>query len=266
MRITVGLFLILTFLVSLRDCDGDPRRKIVFIFCDVTNSLDKSESEKVASMAAGILNSLPAGTEYRLYPILVETDRLTPINDKESLIRPKESDPNLQGGLEKRRQEELTEKLRNLYQITNKNRFDNRTCILNALSFAGNQLNDFPKDKYDRELVIISDMFEECNDTPLKRKIDIRKPDINEELKLAESSPQMADLSSVVVTIITPATEDTYMNYEPGTKPPMSSLKDFWGKIFTHCNVPPEAQKDPEKYFWSNGILPRRFLVQSKPR
>jgi hypothetical protein len=263
MRIAAITLCVFLLLAVLSNCGrGTLKRKAVFIFCDVTNSLNKTESETVASMASGVLNTLQPGTEYRIYPILAETERLVPINDKESTIQPKSDNESLQSVLEKRRQEDMAKKLTNLYQVTNTNKNDNRTCILNAISFAGQQFNDFPKDKYDRELIIISDMLEECDNTPLKRQIDIRKGDITEELKQANNFPQGTDLSDVSISIITPATEETYVKYQPGSRPPMDSLKEFWRLIFNGCNVSPEAQKNTEKYFWSNGILPRRFSVK----
>lgn len=253
--------LLLVALTLASSCRPEARKqRIVFLFCDVTNSLNPSESVTVAAMAARVLNSLPPGTAYRIFPIQAATERLTPLNESESVIRPKEEDENLQAAIEQRRQEELAGKLSALYQRTNRNQNDNRTCILNALGFAANQLKDYPVEKnYERDLVIISDMLEECNDTPFGRTVDIRKLDITAELNLAKSFPEGVDFSGVTINVITPATEESYVRYEPGTRPPMAALREFWGTIFSRCNVSPEHQQSPEKYFWSNGLLPRRF-------
>lgn len=60
-----------------------------------------------------------------------------------------------------------------LYEDTNKSNYVNRTCILNASGFAGNQFGDFPEEQSDHQIIIISDVLEECDETPLRRKINI---------------------------------------------------------------------------------------------
>jgi hypothetical protein len=144
-------------------------------------------------------------------------------------------------------------------------RDDNRTCILNALNFAANQFKQqFPADEYDRELIIISDMLEECSDSPFGRLVNIRKPDITQELKLADEFPEGNDLSSVKITIITPVTLETYVRHAPGKEPPMAELQKFWGAIFNRCKVTPEAQQKADLYGWSNGEVPRSLLAQTQ--
>jgi hypothetical protein len=259
MRVLFILVCVCALLLAPVGCDREVRKRVAFIFCDVTNSLNKSESETVASITARVLNSLPPGTEYRIFPIQAATTRLAAINEDERVIPPKEEDEILQAERGKKRQEALAVKLANLYRVTNTSRNDNRTCILNAIAFAGHQFRDFAADKFDHELIIVSDMLEECDDTPLRQQVDIRKGDITKEIELAGTFPEDFDLSHATINIITPATEETYVKYEAGTRPPMSQLREFWGIVFSRCHVSPEFQKRPEKYFWSNGILPRRF-------
>jgi hypothetical protein len=237
---------------------------VVFIFCDVTNSLNKSESEMVATMASKVLATFPTGTEYRIYPILAQTYQLAPINDNEQVLPPRDENPKIQDINQKKRQEEITSKLANLYNVTNAGRYDNRTCILNAIDFASNQLKDFGPDDYDRELIFISDMLEECDVTPLQHRINLRKGDISEEIKLASNFPKGADLSHMRITIITPTTEDTYLKYQPGLRPPMSSLQEFWYNIFKQCNIPPEAFPVSDYFYWSNGVIPNRLTKKKE--
>ncbi|HJQ31435.1 MAG TPA: hypothetical protein VJ866_04635 [Pyrinomonadaceae bacterium] len=244
------------------------RERVVFIFCDVTTSLEGAERAEVARMAADIVNHLPPGTSYRVYPIQAETAALTHIN-KELVIPKREKDEGLQESLDEGRQQELVDELANVSKETNarqdgnERRDDNRTCILNALNFAGNQLKQFPAERYDREIVIISDMLEECTQTPLKRPVNIKKPNITQELNLAGDFPEGNDFSHVRISIIVPVTPETYVRYAPGKKPPMGDLQAFWKGVFGRCKVPPEAENNG-MYSWSNGSVPAYFLAQNK--
>jgi len=182
--------------------DPQQKEKMVFIFCDVTTSLEGTERAEVARMAADILNHLPPGTSYKVYPIQAETSALAQINRKESSIPPREKDEGLQMLLENRRKQGLINELANISKETNtpqdegERRDDNRTCILNALNFADNQFKQFSAERYDRELVIISDMLEECTDTPLKRPVNIKKPNITPELNSAAEPDLRHDSST----------------------------------------------------------------------
>lgn len=259
------LLLVLCCCLLLSTCEVEQQKKrVVFIFCDVTNSLDKSESEMVARMASDLLSNFPAGTEYRVYPILAQTYQPAPINDTEQILPPRNDNPKIQEVNESERREKITSQLTNLYNVTNAGRYDNRTCILNAVNFAANQLKDFSPEHYDRELIFISDMIEECDVTPLQRRINIRKGDISEEVKLASNFPKGTDLARVRITIITPTTEDTYLKYQPGTRPPMMALQEFWYNIFKQCSIPPNAFPVSEQFFWSNGAIPTNRLATNK--
>lgn len=269
---TVSAILCCLFLMTAVSCP--PRKakgRAVFIFCDVTVSLNGTERTQVAWMAADILNHLPGGTVYRVYPLQAETAALAPINVNELKIPPKQKGTSLQAALEKRRQEWLVGELAKYSKETNgpqggsERRDDNRTCILNALDFAANQFKqEFPADEYDRELIIISDMLEECTDSPFGRPVNIKKPDITQELKLANEFPEGNDLSSVKITIITPVTLETYVRHAPGKEPPMAELQKFWAVIFNRCKVTPEAQQNTDLYGWSNGEVPRSLLAQTQ--
>jgi hypothetical protein len=266
---TAIVVLCVLLLMTVSFCAPPPtKERMVFIFCDVTTSLEGTERAEVARMAADILNHLPPGTSYRVYPIQAETAVLAPIN-KELVIPPKEKSVGLQALLDKRRQQGLVNDLANISKETNapqdgnERRDDNRTCILNALNFAENQFKQFSAERYDRELVIISDMLEECSVTPLKRPINIKKPDITQELKLAGEFPEGNDFSNVKISIIVPGTLETYVKYAPGKKPPMGALQGFWKGILSRCKVPPEAEKNG-MYSWSNGSVPASLLAQNK--
>jgi hypothetical protein len=259
--------LTLLTLLAFGSCNGGgpdlTRKRVVFLFCDVTNSLSVSESGMVATLAADILDRLPPRTEYRVYPILAGTGQLAPINDAEKVIpRKDENNPNLYDLNRETRRQELAEKLNNLYHVTNVNRYDNRTCILNAVNFAHEQFRDFNPESYDRDLVIISDMLEECDVTILQKPVDIRKGDISNEVKLAqqgEGFPDGLDLSNIVINVVTPATDETYRAYQPGTRPPMPTLQEFWFSIFKRAKVAPANIQNPDKCYWSNGVLPNRY-------
>ena len=252
-------------LLSLTACQPTPRTRIIFLFCDVTNSLQPEESNKVAMHAADVLDGLTPGTLYRVYPIQAETGQLAPL--AEGKIERGRDNPNLEKALRASRREQLSKKLAELYRASSQlNRYDNRTCILNTLGFASNQLRDFPGERYEREMVFISDMLEECDATPLRQTVDIRKGDISKEVKLAGDFPQGIDFSQVVVNVITPTTIETYLKYDAKTRPQMDTLQDFWFTVFKRCNVAAGDLQNPERFFWSNGVLPNRYTQKNLAR
>lgn len=270
----IATVILCTFiLMSTSWCGPGPdlrKERVVFVFCDVTFSLNGTERTQVARMAANILNHLPAGTAYRVYPIQAETAALAPINEKELRIPERNKNAGLQAVRDEQRQDELIAELERYSKEMNstpdgrERRDDNRTCIVNALGFAANQLKQFPAEKYDRELVIISDMLEECNDTPLGRRVNIKQPDITQELKLANNFPEGNDLSAVKITIITPVTLETYVKHAPGKEPSMAALKEFWAVVFSRYKVTREAQQESGVYSWSHGEVPGSLLAQAQ--
>lgn len=241
-----------------------PRRTTVaLIFSDVTSSLVQQESKRVAALTADVLDALPPGTNYAVYPIQMETQRLAPIREG-TVTAGRGTTADL--AIKQQRREELDQAITELYEQTRKvrdhgsleGRPDNHSCILNSLTFAEQQFRQFAdRDRYDLELIFISDMIEECNRTPMRRPITLAKKDISKEIKLAETVDLSLNLSAARVTMIIPSTMETYRQSQ-AQRPDLRELQAFWKQVMKHCGFDDESLLDDKRFYFSSG-LPQRF-------
>lgn len=140
------------------------------------------------------------------------------------------------------------------------------SCILNSLWFARNRLNEMAgksqigASRNGFELIIISDMLEECDDSPIGR-ISLNKRDTSKEIALASSMPAgpiAPNFSDVRITIIFPLADNLAFN--PRRTASYYDLKEFWRLIFRHCGIREEWFWDSDHIRWiSNGELPDRL-------
>lgn len=293
MRIQIPL-LAMGLALALASCNGEPpppavKTVVALIFCDVTNSLTEGESERVSSIAVSIVDSLPDGAVFKLYPIQIQTEVPAQIkidlngNNSEdpedySVPRPKDNvEAQKQEGAREQQRKERREQIRKgvdaLYRQQNRG-VDNRTCIMNALGFASNYISTHYGDakKYDVRMFLISDMIEECNDTPLPDgRVEMDKRDISAEIQRAaafqaahsqtrnpapessqltdRSSPDPAfqcDLAAVTIYCVFPAAEDT-SKVPSARRPSRGDVKAFWNEIFKGCGFGGSPRRGDEE-------------------
>jgi hypothetical protein len=261
-----SVLLMMCLIQACTSTSGGPpvmKTKVALIFADVTNSLKPEECKEVARLTAEVINSFPRHTEYVVYPIQIETQRLSPI--VQGKVPAAVSDKEKQDyDLSKiQRGKDLNAKIEKLYDEVKRSKDDNRTCILNTLSFAKNFFQQYADAaKYDLDLIYISDMTEECNNTPVHRLIKLNKREISKETRLVEEIPEGNDLSNVRVTIIVPTAEVTY-SVNQKLRPDMEDLKRFWLAAFNRCGFKEKSFLDNEtRLYWSIG-LPKRFQAQT---
>src|SRR5262249_46064272 len=130
--------------------------------------------------------------------------------------------------------------------------------ILDTLEFAQNRFKEFDQKKTDFELVYVSDMIEECNETPLGQPISLVQTKMSEAIKLAEDTNLKLDLSNSNVSMIIPATNDTY---KTRGRPNLSDLRKFWEATLLHCGFSKENLNTGQKFYFASG-LPLRFQPQ----
>jgi hypothetical protein len=115
------------------------------------------------------------------------------------------------------------------------------------------------------DLVIISDMVEECSDGPFG-PISLNKPDPQNEIEFVRRNGKTAslpNLSDVRITMIVPISEDRPFDSNLRRTPSHFDLKEFWRLILRYCGFKEEWFWDTNHVQWvSNGELPERF----KPR
>lgn len=232
---------------------------IVLVFCDVTNSLMPEEDKEVSLYAGAVIDHLPPRSEFALYPIQIEAQRAPLIAQGKVPILVSDKDRQDYELTNAEREREIKDKIDALYKTVNRNSADNRTCILNALAFANNHLKQYDPSKYTFEIIFISDMIEECNNTPLPaRRVKLNKHDIQTEVEQSKSFPTGLDLGSSRITIILPTARVT-VDVSQRRRPDVEQLKQFWINILNRCGFEEHSFFDNTQHLsWSIG-LPVRF-------
>ena len=210
-----------------------PNPVILLILVDVTKSLEASEVQQVAALAADVLDRFPPHTDYVVYPIQRETERPTTIDES----HPKEPYVARKDDEKAQRRVRLRETIGRHYEEVNKDQKQpvDRTCILNTLNLAAKHFHEttarFSVEAAKTacmELVIISDMIEHCRHSP-DVLIDLQKP-IAKNLELAGSISTIPNLSAIKISIIIPTAESSTPFAQ--NRPRLADLEAFWNSIF----------------------------------
>jgi hypothetical protein len=236
--------------------------KVLLLWCDVTSSLKELEIEEVSRIATAVLDHLPAGSKYVVYPIHTETERPVPIIKSGPLLgdAPTEDYADANATSNAERADLIKKEIARLYKENKeKHPDDRRTCILNTLAASSRFFSQFD-DHYDPELIFVSDMVEDCSNTPLKQNIQLDKQRFSETIKLVDSFASPPDLSKLRITIIVPTAKDT-STVPSGQRPNTRDLERFWAAVFGKCNFSHENFTNKERFYWSPEGLPERFLA-----
>jgi hypothetical protein len=239
--------------------------KVLLLWCDVTSSLKDLESEEVSSIASAVLDHFPQGTKYVLYPIQTETGRPVPIIKSgptmEDLPTNDDTDDKSHSNVE--RATLIKNEITRLYKENKvKHPNDRRTCILNTLDVSAIFLSQFD-DRYDPELVFVSDMIEDCRNTPLHKNVQLDKQLFSETIKLVDAFTSPPDLSRLRITIIVPTAKDT-STVPAGQRPDPRDLERFWQTVFVKCHFSRDNLSNKERFYWSPEGLPERFLAMQQ--
>jgi hypothetical protein len=261
-----GLAIVLSFTIpllrniQLPETTPPAKQKIAVILPDVTISLTQEENKKVASLTADILDNLPDETRYAVFPIQAEPVRVLPIIPSD-IIR------NISGPFgeirRKERRAALEREITGYYQRARNGQL-RKSCIINLLSFAKDQLDEMSKaqgvdpTRTEYELFILSDMEENCEDSPIGEVILDRG--IREAIQRSSytwMSPP-PNLSNVRITVIFPLVPTSSEEFR--RRPKDSQLKEFWRNVLANCGLKQEWFWDNEHITWiSNGALPSRL-------
>jgi hypothetical protein len=222
------------------------------VLADVTSSLNPAESRSVAALTASILDVLPVGAAYRVYPIHMDMERPSLI--VEGAV-PSVADVWTNPEVATARKDFLDRAIRQQYLEVNAPSvaLDKRTCILDGLSFVESLFRNPEYENTPKQLYIVSDMIEECSMTPLGVEVDLHHRTVRKELDFAGSFPTGPDWSSVAVALIVPS------NSLPAAKiqerPRLQDLKFFWARVLSRWLVP------NEHLVWGLGNVPRLPII-----
>jgi hypothetical protein len=236
---------------------GGVREKVVLVFCDITSSLDLSERNAVADLTANIILNLEPPVRYEVLPIMLETERAKPIISERVPVLVKPSDK-----LQYRKALEalpayLNKEISALYERANGPGTDpDRSCIINALERASGIFDQYrSQGAYELHMIIVSDMLEECKQSPYGVPIRLNRVDIQKEIELAKKPAKLGNLAGVRVALVVPSGGIYSSKY---VRPPLRNLADFWRTIFRHSGLPPQQLNNPDTFYFGPG-LPERL-------
>jgi len=241
----------------------DPR--VVVIFADVTSSLSVEQNKRVAELTKSVIVNLPPLTKYRLYLIQADPD-VDPIDA--GTIRSAQGPQDAKKRttqINQTAKEDVTKIERRYCEINfargesicrGKNisprpQPDHRSCILGVMEHVA---HSFLLEEKQRpiDLVFISDMVEDCDDTPLpKQSIRLINDDLETDiLNVDQFRPLQSVGQNVRVTIVRPHVEDGPTERSARKQ----GLEKYWKKVFDRFGV------DLKSWWWFDTTPPQRFM------
>lgn len=236
---------------------GEIQKRVLLIFCDVTSSLGVGEVAKGARLAATIIQNAMPPVRYRVVPIMLSTDSVAPVLDEDV--------PPLIGAnrIAYRKALEglpphLEEKLKAQYADVNHGpgADPNRSCIINSLERAVPFFEENRKHAKSLDLVIVSDMIEECAKSPYKQVIQLNRADIQGEIRVAQGRVNLPSLAGVRVTLVIPSAGAA--DAVKHVRPPVRQLEQFWKAVFSQAGFQPAGMQNVERFYFGPD-LPDRY-------
>ncbi len=243
---------------AIRDA-VQPKTSLSIVFCDVTSSLNLDELKNVASLTADLVESLPPGTRYEIYPIQRVTDRVAALTMGSIPFAQGQSDRiQVERGLAALRLQ-IGKLMDSLYVKVNKpQQVDNRTCLINSLWLASSIIRQHRlRAQTERiDIYYVSDMLEECDNNVAGESIDLvgRKP-LEGELKKADKLNLELRLVDVNIAVIVPVAQSSSDHFHPN----QHQLEAFWKTVLTKAGWTREELDNPNRFSWNVGQLPLRL-------
>lgn len=200
------------------------------IFADVTRSLTPLEQASVAERVRGTIDLLPPKATLAVFPVLEDVER-APALFTGKLPEIQSTSDSVDFSMAKAAwKKNVIDRLTAIQNGPPIGR--GRTCLSGALRKAQQFTIDATPSR-PVEIVIVSDMLEDCDDSLLGRKLSLEKPSIDAELKLLSALPPepLLRLNGASVTVLLPTVPTTLAATR---RPPVHQLQAFWRGILDH--------------------------------
>lgn len=226
--------------------------RTVLIFADVTSSLSVRESDRVGELTAQALASLSPGTRFAVYAIQADAEAPAFIEGEMPVPRnSREREDAALGRLSL--QAQVKNGLADLYCSINWNdpetqeqcrtrriiprpQEDLRSCVLRSLRHASKAIQNAEESHgAPVEVVFISDMIEECRETPFGSAVRLTKTSIGKQTETA-GDLSFANLRRSRVTVVLPRV----LNDQQGRRadhPTSDKVETFWMVVFKRANA-----------------------------
>lgn len=222
------------------------------IFADVTSSLSPDEMGRVVSTTSEVIGALPAETHVAVYTIQIDPEA-TPL--KEITLPRRGSNIDERVAAQRRVQEfrqavstaiiqqycainfndpATRTQCANL-QFVPKPQDDLRSCILGRLEKASRKIADAREaGATDIEVIFVSDMVEECERTPLRRRVRLTRTSLAAETKNVPQYESLPNLAGASITIVVPRAAESSVR---ASTPDLRDLREYWRAVFAACHA-----------------------------
>ncbi len=215
-------------MIWLRAAQSEAAPKpLALVFVDVSGSIDQKEFEAHLKRVPAVINQLPPDSDVQVYPIRADMELPERLFHVEGLGKQ----------VEGKQANELLTALRVAYGTRGKG--EPQSCILGALAYAASRVKEqLGMERSQRatliHVVIMSDMIEDCSESPLGRGIVLAKKELMvKELHQADYFEKNSEYQfgrAYITVILAPRLASPVTG---GQRPRVEELKQFWGKFFT---------------------------------
>jgi hypothetical protein len=206
-----------------------PQTHTFILFADVTRSLTPQEQASVIANVQTVIGILPAGAHLYVFPLLEDVQRADAVFEGALPQIQTSSDAVALDMLRAKWNKVVAEKLQAILAGPPNGR--NLTCVSGAFRKAEELTGDAGRGT---EIVVISDMLEDCGDSLLHGSLQLQKASIERELAAARALPreQLLRLDGASVTAILPTVPTSGQRV---ARPPVHELKAFWRAVLDRC-------------------------------
>jgi len=241
MKIPFHFYFTILALIILINCGGEVpktattnKQVIAVIYCDLTTSVDSLSIRKVALDAQTLLLKFPPGSVLYFYRI-DHTPFVNPILKFKKPMQGRTSSEIAKNRMVARKAAVgIHDNILQLYKDINADPRNNtvaRSCIIRCLETAHglfSQYRSIPGSDFDFELIFLSDMLEECQDSPAG-DIFLHRQYYDEMIQRISNYQPGFDLSyanvSIIISLEFTTGQSRYFNAE--------QLKTFWKTVFS---------------------------------
>jgi hypothetical protein len=213
-----------------------PSGSLFLVFVDVTSRLEPSEIDAVGESVGQMVWPAPEGSRLIVLPILRDVERGQPLLDKFVPQATTSTEMASVQAWRRDREKELQQAVRKLVPVVNSDPAQERSCVSEAFRRAEEIIRAESKNNA-TEIVLISDMIEECQNSIEGRDVNLAHPHIQGDLTRVTGlgSRQLANLRGARVTALIP-TSDQPLKTARVNRPPVNELRQYWHTLLDHCN------------------------------
>ena len=218
---------------------GAERSRFYLLFIDLTLSLNDSQTTSVRRSLNILFAAMPPRSRVIVFPLGASVEHSGPLLEAslpdELTTLDKIRLTNERGTIESSLQNAIT----SLLPSAKASGYLAHTCISDALRQASQTVRQ-ARTNEDVEIVLVSDMLEDCGESILGGALSLEKDDATAELKRVRAKPKsemLLDLRHARVTAILPSSGVSKLKIK---QPSVDQIRQFWRAVLDHCNDDPE--------------------------